>query len=405
MTGENCDQCTDAKFTGDGCDECVDARFTGAECDECADARFTGPECDECADARFTGAECDECADARFTGEGCDECADARFTGEGCDECADTRFTGEACAECADARFKGEDCDECADPRFSGEGCDECADANVGGAQCDHFVFRNIDIGNYLCGTLATGQVLCWGDNAPDESRQPSGAHLEVRVGSYFHCTRSEDGIECTGEDEESTAAPDGSYVTMDLQSTEGCALDANGALVCWGPDVGELYFQTELGARLFDPERTYDHLALVTNGGVGVDQDGEIYGWGDAPVFEGDFGDEPIVRVRGGDPGFCAINMSNEVYCDGMQFFFQEFWGKQDGNFRDVCVGWRHICGLTLDGDVDCWGSNDSGEGEDQTGPFESLVCDGAWNCAIGVDGRASCWGSDVPPVPVPAQ
>ena len=82
---------------------------------------------------------------------------------------------------------------------------------------------------------------------------------------------------------------------------------------------------------------------------------------------------------------------------------------GMQGRVFASVSAGSYHSCGLTRDGTVYCWGSNDFGELGDGTttssnvpvqvqgGPFAFLASGSRNSCAIDTAGLLFCWGANV--------
>jgi alpha-tubulin suppressor-like RCC1 family protein len=77
------------------------------------------------------------------------------------------------------------------------------------------------------------------------------------------------------------------------------------------------------------------------------------------------------------------------------------------DLRFAALAAGYKHVCGLTADGSVHCWGFNGSGQLGDGTTTerwepapvegghvFRTLETSGSGACGITVDGRLLCWG-----------
>jgi hypothetical protein len=73
---------------------------------------------------------------------------------------------------------------------------------------------------------------------------------------------------------------------------------------------------------------------------------------------------------------------------------------------FRQVSAGGVHSCGVDVQGQVYCWGSNQNGQLGDGTqthrstpglvpgGPYEGVAPGGEHTCAITTDDRLRCWG-----------
>ena len=56
--------------------------------------------------------------------------------------------------------------------------------------------------------------------------------------------------------------------------------------------------------------------------------------------------------------------------------------------------MGRYHSCGITLTGDLECWGNNISGEASAQIGDYVDVAVDGNHTCALDMDGYIRCWG-----------
>ena len=70
------------------------------------------------------------------------------------------------------------------------------------------------------------------------------------------------------------------------------------------------------------------------------------------------------------------------------------------DGSFIDISSGYRHTCGIKIDGTVECWGNDDGGYNDyGQTSPPSDLFIDISvgylHTCRIQTDGTIKCWGA----------
>jgi alpha-tubulin suppressor-like RCC1 family protein len=184
--------------------------------------------------------------------------------------------------------------------------------------------------------------------------------------------------------------------------SQEGaCALDAAGALYCWG--------QTGL----------------------------QPVGFSALPV---DMGSTGYVELEAGGTHYCGLKADDTLHCWGQQRyapgtmsnlgFFQTPTQFTTDTFVDVALGTTHSCAIKSDGTLHCWGANDFGQlGDGTTDDRNDLTqvgTDTDWErvfasvhsgtdgntCAIKTDGRLYCWGaiaealtSAAGPVLAPAQ
>ncbi|OGQ86493.1 MAG: hypothetical protein A2289_17735 [Deltaproteobacteria bacterium RIFOXYA12_FULL_58_15] len=103
----------------------------------------------------------------------------------------------------------------------------------------------------------------------------------------------------------------------------------------------------------------------------------------------------DDVIRFKSIDVGgdhACVMDFTGHAYC----------WGRNDdgqaesptGQYLGVAAGYKDSCGLTSDGEIDCWGKFFSAS-ELPDGPFVSLDVDGISGCALDASGHASCWGN----------
>ena len=60
------------------------------------------------------------------------------------------------------------------------------------------------------------------------------------------------------------------------------------------------------------------------------------------------------------------------------------------------IAAGAEHSCGLTINGDLRCWGKNDNGRADSQEGRFKALAVGGTHTCVLRADGAALCQGEN---------
>lgn len=66
------------------------------------------------------------------------------------------------------------------------------------------------------------------------------------------------------------------------------------------------------------------------------------------------------------------------------------------DVEFGAIGAGAEHSCGLTLSGDLACWGKDDDGRAFSRSGPFRALAVGIAHTCVLRNDGKAMCQGDN---------
>jgi alpha-tubulin suppressor-like RCC1 family protein len=277
---------------------------------------------------------------------------------------------------------------------------------------------------------LENGMPWCWGKN--DQGQLGDGTNIdrpalaprsfggqvaEIAGGGYHTCARLASGeVFCTGDNQYGQLGIDSSAqqsyqprqvsavgadtVSIAAGSKHTCALKSDGTVRCWGDNFhGQLGDGTttmsaepvEITALGQDVVRlgmddSADHSCVVTREGSV-----KCWGWNSA----GQLGDGS------------TQDRSLPVVVD------QDASGNSLDQVIDVCTGWLHTCVQRANGEVLCFGSNDSGRLGDPaltasmaTRPVRvdlpapavqgSLSCGTDHTCAILNDGTARCWGGN---------
>lgn len=226
-----------------------------------------------------------------------------------------------------------------------------------------------------------------------------------------------------------------GPWTQLDL-GDHGCALDPNGAQVCWGPnDLGQLGTNTSASSTvptpIFNPgaaawamvSASRSHTCAITKSSV-------LYCWGRnaerqtgkaAAVNDPVLAPSLLIGTTWKDVGTgidfsCGLQLDNKAYCWGHSAKGQLGNAGATGTtatpqavstaqtFDRIEVGARHACAL-MGTSAWCWGWNQGGQlgtgsVSDQNVP---LVLSGAWrelslgeehSCGIRTDGTLWCWG-----------
>ncbi|MCO4764063.1 MAG: hypothetical protein KC502_21310 [Myxococcales bacterium] len=220
------------------------------------------------------------------------------------------------------------------------------------------------------------------------------------------------------------------------------CALLNSGKVACWGANnQGQIGNGTGgySGSKVTKPTKVvgidkaidvgagYDHACAVKS-------DGTVWCWGDNSEYNLGNGTnkdakKPVLlkgvtgatAVACGDGFTCVLTKLGEVWCLGTRYQGEVGDGTV-GNFIDIKVptkikdfgevialdsGEEHICALTKQRKVYCWGSNYDAETADLTttrigtptlrsdvANGVSVGMGGATSCAADTDGKAFCWG-----------
>jgi len=287
---------------------------------------------------------------------------------------------------------------------------------------------RDLDLGGFAvvtvtafgCVSLDNGEVRCWGRTGqgragPDDSATPLAVPLdaevaEVATGGTHTCFRSPDRqLYCIGRANEGqlgrAGAPgattdtvpvpvDTAWVQADAGYAHACAVDAEGAVWCWGfnsdQELGvpgdtvnrDAPVRAELGSSDFT------EVALGAFHSCALRRDGRALCWGGAAF--GNLGrldvergappgevslSAPLESLHCGRSHCCGVGREGALYCWGRNHHGQLGKGSiSDGDALPEVVGegmrWRaaaggelHTCAIREDGALFCWGANAYGQ------------------------------------------
>jgi alpha-tubulin suppressor-like RCC1 family protein len=277
---------------------------------------------------------------------------------------------------------------------------------------------------SHSCALLATGEVVCWGDNT---QRQLGNANLAdafsntpVSVGNTAQagvsnlaasgshsCAISGGGVICWG-DNNSGQLGDGTglsnsqpvnvadvdnVVSMGLGYSHGCAVRSDGTARCWGRGFnGELgNGQSETAENYVYPKpitHAFDALGTITHFSTGLKHACAVIG---AAVYC--VGDNARGQLGDGTQQTRTTPVQVSGLTDALQ----------------VYAGFEHSCALRSNSSVVCWGANDFGQlgnglTEDVALPtavgglsgIVSLSAGYRHTCAATGSGNVYCWGDN---------
>jgi alpha-tubulin suppressor-like RCC1 family protein len=180
------------------------------------------------------------------------------------------------------------------------------------------------------------------------------------------------------------------------------------GPVDCWGSN----YHGDKRTGQASPPSGV--EFSQVTAGGFhtcGLKPDGYVQCWGSnekllectetgcAYVYGGQ-ASPPATRFKQISAGLyhtCGVTVDGNVDCWGYNPH-GETADRTGGNWVEVSAGENHTCALRADGVVDCWGQNANGRAEPRLGPFTHVSAGGSHNCAIRqADGKVECWGGNL--------
>jgi alpha-tubulin suppressor-like RCC1 family protein len=222
----------------------------------------------------------------------------------------------------------------------------------------------------HTCGLTHEGEAYCWGLNNNGQLGDGSTTNRSVPVEVIGGLT----------------------FKTLEAGGSQTCGVATDGATYCWGyiyraPGDDTPSIQPFPQRLLGDP--AFANLSFAAAVSCGVTAQGRAHCWGNHG--QGQFG-----NAQGLVSGACS-----RAHC------WKPVPAAPGWNFRALAPGSFHTCGLILDGDVLCWGTNSFGQVGDGTVEnrpipvrvasdlrFADLSGGLSYSCALTADGLAYCWG-----------
>lgn len=281
--------------------------------------------------------------------------------------------------------------------------------------------------GRHTCGILEDGSPMCWGDNRDGQLGFPSDC------AGTFSCTGAPQIVTRVGPVSAIAAGgPRADEPGVSEPRGFSCAINGDGAAVCWGRNPSMLISRTQVldttPRVVLDgddfPVRGLVSISAGEHHACAVDQEGGVWCWGAGAVASRRADLPKVVDVAAGSAHTCAVTGAGEVICWG------ENLNGQSGPTGEPCfesclvqnnrvegvsdaiavtAGQRHSCALTGAGKVLCWGTNQNGQlgvnrgGLDLEpqrvaikGQVTAIDAGDAHTCALLLDGELQCWGSD---------
>lgn len=179
--------------------------------------------------------------------------------------------------------------------------------------------------------------------------------------------------------------APEGEHIAISAGDGFGCAIRADGSLVCWGDN--------DEGAAT--PPAGNDFVGIDTEGQLScaLRANGEVTCWGNVFFMNGQ-PPGPATQVVVGEQVMCALLEGGGVFCDG--FDNPGYGVPSNAQLARLSLDGSGLCGLTVDGAIDCWGTAYVERIAPLPGPYLQSVSNTFNVCGLRGDGMVECWGDD---------
>ena len=247
-------------------------------------------------------------------------------------------------------------------------------------------------------------------------SAAAAAGFVAVSAGVGYSCAiRAGSGaIECWGWNVYGqTDAPAGRFSTVSDGETRACAIRAgSGAIVCWGWNNA---------GQPANPTGSFSAVSAGSGHTCAIRDDGAIECWGNnsTTVWLGEDTSEEAHTGQLDAPSgsFTAISAGSHHTCGLRNTGAIECWGSNNGlewneeigasvvvhsgqaippagNFSAVSAGSYHTCGLRDTGAIECWGHNWGGQIDAPAGPFTAVSAGSGHSCGLRESGAIVCWG-----------
>lgn len=187
-------------------------------------------------------------------------------------------------------------------------------------------------------------------------------------------------------DDDDATGAPE--YVVIDLGYEHGCVIRDDGKLMCWGDNSS---------GQLDVDNRNYSQISAGHGNTCALDSSGTITCWGGNLYGQSNPTSQNYAQIDCGgvvEPFCCGVTEKSEIECWGSDLYGQA--SPPNGEFEYISVGGVFACALATSGEVVCWGSCE----EEQCTPpanvlFHSIDASyWAHVCGVTYDSTVVCWG-----------
>lgn len=221
----------------------------------------------------------------------------------------------------------------------------------------------------FLCGIDTDGFAHCWTTYYEDVNagkyRAPELSFVDLSAGACMSC-----GLDASGEAHCWTDTdvcysqipdpPPGPLRRIAVASGEGiCAIRDDDGMECWGVEAGAPLLA------LAPEQGRYSKLCASYAHFCALDLDGFATCWGQYAAYGSLPSDVPFKEIACSPQATCAIGQDDRAQCWG--YWLEEANSAQLTqppaiDFRSLDLDDQLACGVTLSGDIVCWGDNSDG-------------------------------------------
>jgi alpha-tubulin suppressor-like RCC1 family protein len=246
---------------------------------------------------------------------------------------------------------------------------------------------------------------------ADAELPPPDGSSSLNLVSGFSHtCALVDGGLWCWGNDNVGQVGVAGdrnrdepvrvgggdAFVDVCAGELHSCALRADGTTLCWGSNAYGQLGLGDLNSRELPTALNSRRFVALSCGGFNtcaLAPRGELWCWGDNSEGKLAQDDPPAGTTGSLERSESPIPVQTEL------------------RFAKVSVGQGHVCAVSEQGRLYCWGRNNVGQVGDPTAPeqtrapvavggdtqYLSASAGQRHSCAVDVAGKLSCWGQNV--------
>ena len=299
----------------------------------------------------------------------------------------------------------------------------------------DTGIYRSVSAGQeHACALGVDDSVVCWNRSHSGRAGAPGEAYLAVSSSDHFGCGLRTDGnISCWWFSDLSSFsyAPEGAFEALST-GWPACGVRGDGSVACWDHDIVGIdghraslrrgYHGIAVGGLLScalsiggspecwwnspverspadrpptPPEGEFTALSVSTRYRVcGLRDGGTITCWSAIGPPE-DFPGTGYTDLARGFPGLCGLRPSGALTCWKLSLLRPEVEAPE-GEFTALDASRSHMCAVTVDHGLVCWGDNSSGQIDIPHGSYRAVTAGGHHSCGLLTDGSAACWGNN---------